>query len=497
MRRLTPLALAAAALALPATAPAHDWQEGACGLPGSRPLYVEYAEVGVSPAIRAGIFTAIRPPLVLATSGPVVPDELRAAGAHTVFWDMNLHRSVGRSRAPAEPAAVAGAADRLAARAVAESGCATPLVVLNELEGAWLPTPWSERNAAYRANVLALVERLHELGARPLLLVGATRPVFTGSSEAAEWWRRLARSADIVLQVHFNGRAVLARGPLLAGRTRRQAMRRALERLDAVGVPPERLGLLHGFQARPGFGGREGLPLAEWLRVVKWEALAAAHVTAERAAEGRPLGSVLSWGWGDFPKGARPDPDKPLVACTYLWVRDPALCDAPARAAARRVPFSTSRTAGQILLAPDVRCRIGAPRRAIGAAAVERLAAVSGEAPLGSVPPRTALTALFARTVLWGRRPVHRDAVLAAERQLVAARFGGSTETYAAALAARGADLEIARGVLLDQLLRRRLPSRARRAALSRALATATCVRDELPAPVAPDLTAWLPFLRL
>ena len=257
-------------------------------------------------------------------------EELRAAGAHTVFWQMKIEHILGLPSVPQNPEEVVPAADKLYARAARETGCSTPLIALNELQGARLATPWRQPNAQYRANTLTLLRRLHVHGARPFLLVPTTPDIYTASPEAADWWRQVAAVSDIVLQVHFNGRYIAAQGPIQASRFRRQKMRRVLDQFEAIGVSPARLGLLHGFQSGLGKGGREGLPLPKWLDVVKWEALAAQQVIAERAAAGKPLATVWSWGWGDFPELSPPDPEKPLVACVYLWARDPALCDAPA-----------------------------------------------------------------------------------------------------------------------------------------------------------------------
>ena len=84
------------------------------------------------------------------------------------------------------------------------------------------------------------------------------------------------------------------------------------------------------FSSTRNAGGREGLqPLAKWLDVVKWEALAAKQVAGELHVP-----TIWSWGWASFnPSGN--DPDKPIVACTYLWTRDHSLCDAPALAGAQ------------------------------------------------------------------------------------------------------------------------------------------------------------------
>lgn len=460
---------------------------------------MEYAEVAVSQVIRAEIFAPAGPALVLATSQLSVAEQLRAAGSHTVFWHMRLDRLAGLTTAPTDSATVDEAADRLVARAARETACATPYVALNELQGAWLRTPWSATNAAYRANVLQLLRRMHDRGARPFLLVPTSPAPFTASGEAAAWWRSVAEVSDVVLQMHFNAPSVVRIGPVSGSRKRRVAMRRELGRLAAVGVPPARLGLLHGFQSGRGFGGREGLPLADWLRVVKWEALAGRQVASEYAAAGTPLGSLWSWGWGDFPALSPPDPDKPVIACAYLWARDPALCDAPARAAAQGVAFNASLTEGQLaLLGGGVRCASLRPAGTIDIATVERLAPVLGRG--------RALTALFARLVEWRHAEVGWGAVTGAEQRILDSRFGGDRAAYERALAERGTTVAVARGIIGDQLRRRRIEARLPRGTTYRAWALAEqrrvldstiCANDAIPALGVVDPAGPLRFLRL
>ena len=500
---LATFALLAVGLAFPASAGAHHWTAGACGLPGELPLRVEYAEVSVSPTILDEIFGPARPPLVLASSGLSVPPRVRALGAHTAFWEMKIERRLGTTGRPADPATIVPAADRLYERAVASSGCSTPLIALNELQGNWLPTPWSVTTAQYRANALALVGRLHERGAHPFLMVTTSPRPYTDSLEAAEWWRQAAAVSDLVLQVHFDGPYIHRQGPVVAGRLRRSKMRRVLDQFAAIGIPPARLGLLHGFQSGHGFGGREGLRLDRWLRVVKWEALAAKQVLAERAEDGAHIGSDWSWGWGDYPLLSRVDPDKHVTACVWLWARDPELCDGPGRAAAWGTTFNTSLSEGRIRLAPGVHCEIRSPRGLIASVTVDELAAVGvGAATVGRA---RALTALLAWLVDSRKARIETADVLRAEQTIVARRFGGSRTAYEAALTARRATVTLARALIADglrrALIRQRLP-RGRSfaswmvAEQSRALATAACRRDELPGVGAPDLTAYLPFLR-
>jgi hypothetical protein len=492
-----------AALALaPGAARAHHWEPGTCGLPAEVPLYAEYAEIAVPQAIRQDVFGGARPPLVLATSGRVA-ESLRATGAHTIFWQMRLDRLTGLTTAPADPAGVPAAAERMLVRAAAETGCATPLVALNELHGAWLPTPWSERNAQYRANVLTALRELHALGSRPFLLVPTKPTPYLGSDEARAWWLAVAEVSDVVLELHFNGKVLLGLGPREGSRRRRTVMRRELDRFLSIGVPPGRLGILHGFQSGHGKGGRSRLPLPDWLRVVKWEVLAAKQVLAERAAAGGQIGSVWSWGWGDFPTMSQIDRDKHLTACTYLWARDPSLCDAPARAARWKRRFNTSRAEGQIRLAAGVHCAGSAGR--IATAAVEELAAAGEGGPIGRVGRPSAAAALFARLVESRRFGVREAEIARAEAAVVAAAFGGDAEAYARALAAAGVTPAAARGAIADQLRRRKLVAALRGRSVrrwsldaqARALARTTCLNDDVAAPGIVDLPAFVPFLRV
>jgi hypothetical protein len=490
VRRLLVLLVLAGAGAVPGIA-------AACPSTDSLPLRVEYAEPAVASAIRTELFA--RPGFVLATSGPVAR-ELREAGASTVYWQMRLDRLIGLTTAPADPATIEAAADRIYAFARSATGCATPGIALNELQGAWLPTPWSPTNTQYRENALALLRRLHQHGARPYLLVITSRAPHTDSWVAAEWWRQVAAVAEIVLQVHFDSRPVAQVGPVAGSRRRRTAMRRALDRFEALGIPTSRLGLLHGFQSGPGAGGREGLPLADWLRVVKWEALAARRVAAERAERGTPLGSHWSWGWGDFPDLSPVDPEKPFVACVWLWVRDPALCDGPGRASAAGVAFDASLDEGQLAaVPPGAHCVVDSIPAAIDSRNVDRLAAVTGDR-------QKALDLLFARTLEWRRASVPWGAIVGAERRIVAARFHGRHASYLRALARRRAGLGIARALIADQLRRRRLevgPASAlgydawSRSERLRALESTSCLLDEVPGVAPVDPGSAIGFLRV
>lgn len=436
MRRL--LVACVVALAFPASA----WA-GPCGLPDGQPVWVDFGALDVRSVMA-------RPGTVLAVSTGSYPAEARAAGAQTVYWDMNLNGRVGIPTAPADPATIAERANRLYVFAASQTQCATPWIALNELFGANLETPWTSNNAQYRDNVLVFVRELAARGARPFLLISSTP--YTGTDEAAAWWRAVAAVADLVPEVYFNGRSLAAQGPVRANRHVRAALRRGVARLVEIGIPVTRIGLMLGFQSAAGTGGREGLrPREEWFRVVKWQALAAREVAADMN-----VATVWSWGWGTYSEAGR-DTDKVDAACAYLWARSAQLCNAPARIGKR---FNASRVEGQLRLPSGAMCKIGAST--IGMTAIAKLNRLVGDRDV-------AYSALLARLAdSSGVRVTSRD-VLAAERAVVALRFGGSRAAYVAALARAQASVEVARGILADQLRRRRHAARVRAPAPSAA----------------------------
>ena len=278
-----------------------------CGLPDGAPVWADFAAPEVEGVVA-------RPGIVAAASTGDYPARLRAAGAATVYWDMNLNNRVGTPAAPADPAGIDEKANRLFVFAASQTQCATPWIALNELFGASLETPWTPNNAQYRANVLALVRGLAARGARPFLLINSEP--YIGSDDAAAWWRAVAQVADVVPEVYFNGLQLYRQGPVVANRRLRAAFRRNVARLVAIGIPVTRIGIMLGFQSAPGTGGRERLGRQEWFQVVKWQGLSARQVAGEMK-----IATVWSWGWGTFSEAGR-DPDKPDAACVYLWARD-------------------------------------------------------------------------------------------------------------------------------------------------------------------------------
>ena len=412
---------------LAALALAPDARANPCDLPDRGTVWVDYAE-GSVPYWR--VFA--RPGIVAASSSFLVPPQLRAAGAKTVYWEMYLNSRAGTPTNPAEPATVADWANRIYYRAVASTGCARPWIGLNELFGASTTTPWSRTNARYRANVLLYMQVLAARGARPFLAISAAP--YTGG-EAADWWREVAKVGDIVREMYFPAPAVHAMGPALGSRFMRNEFRRAIEDFTQIGISPSRLGIFLGFQTTRGHGGREGLrPSSAWFRHIKLQVLAIKQVASEV-----PFHSVWSWGWATWNK-AEDDPDKYAAACVYLWTRDPTLCNGPYSAGRG---FRASRREGQIRLPTGVQCRIVG--REISSGEVAQLTRVTGDREV-------AFTTLFGRAVLSTLVRIGRADVDRAESAIVAFRFGGSWGAYGAALGRVGATRGVARGLIADQV---------------------------------------------
>jgi hypothetical protein len=420
-----------AVLAFPAEALA-----GPCGLPDDKPVWADFAALDVERVMA-------RPGIVAAVSTGTYPARLRAAGATTIYWDMNLRQRVGTTTAPFDPATIEERANRLFVFAASQSNCATPWIALNELNGAGLETPWTPNNAQYRANVLALMRALAARGARPFLLV--SQEPYTGSDEAAAWWRSVAQVGDIVRQVYFNATQLYRQGPIVANRRLRVAFRRGVAQLVSIGIPVSKVGLMLGFQSAPGTGGRERLqPRQAWFEVVKWQALSARQVAGELN-----VASVWSWGWGTFSEAGR-DPDKPDAACVYLWARNPALCNG---AQVAGPSFNASRTQGQLRLPGGVMCRVG--RQTISTTAIAQINRLVQDRDV-------AHSALLGRIAESSAARASTREVLAAEAAVVADEFGGNRGAYIAALARARANVAVARAVLADQLRRRKIGARLR-----------------------------------
>ena len=404
-----------------------------CGLPQAAPLWVDYADGQVP--FWSTIFA--RPGIVGAASGQIIPPQLRAKGAQTVYFDLYLNNRVGTPSQPADPSTIQARADKLFDTAVTSSGCDHPVIAENELFGAQTPTPWTATTAQYRANVLAYLQRLADRGARPFLLL-SNRP-YTRDEVADQWWRDVAQVSDLVSETYFSGPSVSGQGAVAGSRRLRTTLRSRMESLIQIGVPTNRLGLMLTFSSTPHAGGREGLtPLSRWLDVVKWEALAAKQVSSELH-----LASIWTWGWAAF-NPAGNDPEKPLAACTWLWTRDHGLCDAPSLAGSQ---LDQSLDVGAVPPANAV-CLLGSTK--LLSADVAALARLTGDRDL-------ALSAELQHAVLVEARKVENRDVLQAERDAIVDHFRGDRAAYRAALSAAHVTPALARSILADELRRRAL----------------------------------------
>jgi hypothetical protein len=372
------------------------------------------------------------------TTGTVYPRQAHATGAATVYFDLHLNKRIGTPTAPGDPAAVAAKAQKEYDFAVQQTGCKTPVIVENELFGASTATPWTSSNAEYRSNVLSLLQHLSWLGARPILLVNSTP--FTGG-DALGWWLDVSKVADIVREAYVPATQVWKAGPVLGNRMLRLRYRRGLEDFTSIGIAPNRLGLMVSFATAKGVGGRNGLePSSAWFQVAKWQALAAKTVAADTGA-----GSIWSWGWAMW-NAAERDPDKAKAACVWLWARSADLCDA---AAAVGPSFDASLTEGQISLPPDTLCAVGGSG-SITVTALRSLQVLTGDRD-------AAMSALLERAVESSAVHVSKVAVLAAERTVIDASFGGSRFAYLAALQRAHSSVANAEAIIADELRRAQL----------------------------------------
>jgi hypothetical protein len=440
VKRLGLLVVVALALALTGGkgAPAKELAAN-CNLSSQTPVWLDFADGSVP---FWNMFA--KPGIVAMASNYIFPPKLRAAGARTIYFDLYLNKRMGTPTKPADPNTVVATADKFYEYAAGAMDCSNPVIAENELFGAWLATPWSPTNEQYRANVLRFLQRLRERGAQPWLLVNS-RP-YTAEGPALDWWRAVANVAGIVREIYFPAPLVYKQGPIQGSRYLRQSFRSGILDFTKMGIPVSKLGIFLGFQTTKGTGGREGLALQPWLRTVKWQVLAARYVAREMK-----FNSIWSWGWAQWSTTpGEHDPQKPLAACVYLWTRDPNLCNGP-QAAGKG--FNASTTEGQPILTRGLRCRIG--QAAVSWSAINPILRLTGD-------PELAFSTAFARAVQARTMKVSTADVLAAERSIISARFGGSRGAYLGAIADARANLSVARGVIADELRRARIESRFR-----------------------------------
>ncbi len=406
--------------------------EAACDLPRSGTAWVDFADGSVPFWYRFA-----RPGVIAAASNFIFPAQLRAGGAKTVYFDLNMNGRVGTPDRPEDEATVRDWAHRIFYRAAGSTDCSRPWMALNELFGASTTTPWTPNNAQYRHNVIVFMKTLRDLGARPMLLI-SSRPYTQG--DAGLWWREAAHYGDLVQEVYFTGKLIHRQGTVAGSRTLRNQFREAVRTFTEIGIPAKRVGIMLGFQA----SNRGSMGAIAWFNHVRLQALAAKQVAREYG-----LGSVWSWGW-QARNTAQADPDKEVGACVWLWTRNPSLCNGPEAAGP---DFNPETTTGQITLGRGVRCVIN--ERAITYGGVGQLARVTRDSDV-------AFSAAYARAVLAGLVTVAREDVLAAERAIIASRFRGSRRAYRRALGQNRASEALAREVIADELRQQRMGRRFR-----------------------------------
>lgn len=404
-----------------------------CGVPDKGTIWVDFAD-GSVPFWQ----TFARPGVIAAAANFIYPPQLRAAGAKTVYWDMNFRLRVGTPLEPYDPGVVINRANRLYSTAALSSGCTRPIIAENELNGANLVTPWTPNNAQYRRNVMIYMQTLSSLGAHPVILVPSAP--YTGDV-AGDWWRELSKYADIVRETYFAAPSIAKQGPIEGSRSLRMMFRKRVSEFTSAGLPASKLGLMLGFQTTRGSGGREGASRKSWLEVTKLQVLAAKQIASEVG-----LRSVWSWGWATWSVGEN-NPDKPTAACVYLWARNQSLCNGPGSAGKG---FDASLTEGQLVLPGGTRCTLyGKP---VTEGAISALKPITGDADV-------AFSAAFARVVTTLQVPLKSKQIADAERAVVASRFGGSYAAYRAALAKAHASVGAARGVIADELRQMKIES--------------------------------------
>ena len=318
-----------------------------CGLPDRQPLWVDFADGSVP--FWSTVFA--RPGIVAGAANFIVPPQLRAGGAKTIYFDLNFHVRMGSPSAPVDSASVTDRADRLFDTAAQSSGCDHPLIALNELFGAQTPTPWTPTTAQYRANVLAFVQRLAARGARPFLLL-SNRPYTHG--EAGDWWLEVARYADLVPEVYFSGPSVWKQGVSKGSLRLRSTLRTRIADLAEIGVPATRIGVMLDLQlhaeGRRARGARAAVALARRREVggARREGRRARHRDRQRLVVG-----VGTWTW---PETTRTSRSRPASGCGRETRRS---ATRPARPRGRA---STSRLPSAVRFRP-VPCACSARRR--------------------------------------------------------------------------------------------------------------------------------------
>ena len=114
---------------------------GQCGIRAQQTVWAEYAWPSLLP-ILAKPGTLLAATTQSGAGGNAWAAAVRARGAAIYAFDLKMPRRVGTPSAPADPSTIDAAAESQYGKAVERTGgCATPLIVENELFGATTSTP--------------------------------------------------------------------------------------------------------------------------------------------------------------------------------------------------------------------------------------------------------------------------------------------------------------------------------------------------------------------
>ena len=258
--------------------------------------------------------------ITVAIADPQLAASLRKRGARTTFWEMNLYRVVGTPTKPLPRRHVRATADRLVFRARRSTGLRNPWITFNEMLGSRDRRPFRLAERRYRENILILLGRVCARGALPWLLVPSNPRT---DDKSRRWWKRVGELSGVIRETYFSAPEVMKYSPQNATLVMRARLRGAAYAMSQLRIPRHHQGIVLGFQSG-GIYGRNGLASrAEWLQFVALKTAAARQVAREHG-----LGTVWSWGWGTYNLRGT-DGDKPLAACTYLWVRAARFCALP------------------------------------------------------------------------------------------------------------------------------------------------------------------------
>ena len=184
-------------------------------------------------------------------SGAALPAHYRAKGAATTFFVLNLPPYVGQPATPWDPATVVPEADQLYQAAVASTACARPWIALNELLGPTAATPWSPTTTQYRANILALVQRLAIVVPVPASSCTATRTLRAMRAHGGRASDGTRRSST---KSYYNAANIRQLGPVIGNRRMRLGMREHRAPVRRGGRPRGAARLHDGLPRRARYG---------------------------------------------------------------------------------------------------------------------------------------------------------------------------------------------------------------------------------------------------